>query len=124
MSDTLNSSFKENIKDLINQKHALGYPYTTSGRHLINFDSFCYANYPQEKVLSKEIVLKWMQLHDNEHANGRKRRISALRELAKFMNRNGIEAYILPNDWIGKEKTICTTYFYERGINCLFRSSG
>ncbi|MGD9569246.1 MAG: tyrosine-type recombinase/integrase [Sedimentibacter sp.] len=123
MNDTLHSFFKENIEDLINQKHAFGYPYTTSSHHLINFDRFCYANYPQEKVLSKEIVLKWTQLHDSEHENGRKRRISALRELAKFMNRNGIEAYILPNDWIGKEKQYVPHIFTREELTAFFAAA-
>ena len=44
---------KESIEGLLDQKHALGFPYLASERILKDFDEFCKFNYPNEKELTK-----------------------------------------------------------------------
>ena len=117
------SNFKHHIEGLIEHKHALGYPYLTSERVLFNFDRFCCNNFQKETNLSQEIVFKWTELRDNEQQNGRRRRVSLIRELAKYISLLGEQAYIMPADFIGKEKRYTPHIFSEQELAIFFTAT-
>lgn len=98
MTKLCRSHFKIYIEGLIEQKQSLGYPYVSSGRILYNFDNYCLKNFPNEHTLTSEIVMSWASIRENEHQNGLLRRITPIRQLAKYMNSIGIESYILPSN--------------------------
>ena len=89
-------NFSQYIEGLIEQKQSLGYPYQSSGRILRQFDEYCMEHYPNEHTLIRDIALGWASLRESEHQNGLFRRISPVRQLAKYINSIGIEAYIIP----------------------------
>ena len=89
-------NFSQYIEGLIEQKQSLGYPYQSSGRILRQFDEYCMEHYPNEHTLIRDIALGLASLRESEHQNGLFRRISPVRQLAKYMNSIGIEAYIIP----------------------------
>lgn len=84
------------IDGLIEQKNSLGYPYTSSSRLLREFDEYCMKHFPDATTLTADIAMGWAALKENEHPNGLLRRISPIRQLAKYMNSIGINAYIIP----------------------------
>lgn len=98
MKRIFTSHFREYIENLIEQKRVLGYPYDESTRILFNFDQFCSKNFPHETKLTKDIGLKWAQRRPSEKNNGFRNRLMPIRELARYMNRIGIEAYVIPVD--------------------------
>ncbi|MEB3102870.1 tyrosine-type recombinase/integrase [Ferviditalea candida] len=98
MNRTFHSHFKEYIDGLIEQKHALGYPYMESKRILYNFDQFCIHHFPEEITFTKEIGLTWAQIRPNEKNNGFRNRLMPVRELARYMNRMEVVAYVIPID--------------------------
>ena len=93
-----NSKFAVHIKGLIQQKHALGYPYEESMRILATFDRFCLDNFPTECVLTKEIGLSWAVCKETEGISTFRNRMMPVRELARYLNRLGLEAYVIPVD--------------------------
>lgn len=102
MIHVFHSNFKLYIEGLIEQKHALGYSYRTKSYILRCFDRFCTEHYPQETELTKEIALHWAERKNDEHTISLKGRITPVRQLAKYMNSIGIEAYIIPQEFPGK----------------------
>ena len=96
MSYSYCSNFKEFIEGLIKQKKSLGYPYKNSGGILCMFDKYCLKQFPEEKNLTRDIVMGWASLKENEHPNGLLSRITPVRQLAKYMNSIGVEAYVIP----------------------------
>lgn len=102
MNAPVSSNFKLYIEGLIEQKRSLGFPYDSSARILEQFDAFCAAYYPDETMLTKEAIMHWAQRRPGEHVNGCIRRISPIRQLAKYMNRLGIPAYCIPPGIPGK----------------------
>ncbi|MHC1772368.1 MAG: tyrosine-type recombinase/integrase [Flexilinea sp.] len=96
MNSSCYGDFKEYIDGLVEQKHLLGYPYRTSERHLRHFDKYCIENFPNKTTITREIGLGWAVLRENEHPNSLMRRITPVRQLAKYMNSIGINAYIIP----------------------------
>jgi len=102
MSYLYTGNFKKYIENLIEQKNAIGYPYGSPSRILKVFAAFCNLYYPKETALTKEIALHWAQIRPNEHVNGLIRRITPIRQLAKYMNSIGVEAYVIPEGIPGK----------------------
>lgn len=97
---------------MISYKKALGYSESTYRQNLLNFDRFCYYKYPEEKNITQELVNEWIIARPNEHINGVKRRVSAVRALAKYMNAIGVPAYAIPIGSLGRDKPF-TPYIYS-----------
>ena len=96
MSYKFSSNFKPYIEGLIEQKQAVGYPYDTSSRILKDFDRFCSKHHPTATVLTAEISMQWAAKRTDEHVNYLIRRITPVRQLAKYMNSIGVDAYVIP----------------------------
>ena len=96
MSYKLSSNFKPYIEGLIEQKQVVGYTYDTSSRILKDFDRFCSKHYPTATALTAEISMQWAAKRTDEHVNYLFRRITPVRQLAKYMNSIGVEAYVIP----------------------------
>lgn len=97
------SALAAHILSLLETKHALGFPYETSERHLRGFDAMCARDYPGQAVLSRDMAMAWAAARDGEHVNGQMRRITPVRQLAKHMNSMGVEAYVIPAGIPGRQ---------------------
>lgn len=97
MSYSYYGNFKVYIEGLVEQKQLLGYPYHSSARILQYFDAYCNKHFPDEFTITRDIGIGWATLKENEHQNGLLRRITPIRQLAKYMNSVGVEAYIIPS---------------------------
>jgi integrase len=95
------SALGGHIARFVGQKHALGYPYTDSERIVYNFDKFCKECYPHEKTITEEMGLHWATMRTTEGKKGFCTRVGVVRELARFMLREGTRAYLIPTD-LGK----------------------
>ena len=112
MDTVYRSNFAPYISDMISYKRALGYSESTYRQNLLSFDRFCYAKYPEEKNITQQLVNDWIVARPDEHINGVKRRASAIRALAKYMNAVGIPAYVIPMGILGRDKPF-TPYIYS-----------
>ena len=84
------------IKNFIDQKRALGYPYQSSARILHHLDRIAYEKFPGESILTKEMCTAWLRLKPGEHPNGLLRRVTPVRQLGKYMKGLGHDAYVIP----------------------------
>lgn len=90
------SIFAEDIIGLILQKRAMGYVYEESEYTLFTFDRFCMQKYPDDTSLNQELALNWSEQKDTEHTRYQLNRITAVRQLALYMNSIGKDAYVIP----------------------------
>jgi integrase len=95
VSHVYQSHFRQYIEGLIAQKRALGFPYLGSRDYLRQFDQMCLNEFPDETVLTKEIGQMWGTIRDTEKRVSFQNRMAPIRELAKYMLRLGISAYIV-----------------------------
>jgi len=102
MKRVFSSLFAGHIRQFIEQKNALGFPYDESIRILSNFDQFCLSAFADETVLTKEIFMAWAIRKDTEGNNAFRNRLMPVRELARYLNRIGEQAYVLPPDFAKK----------------------
>ena len=90
------SHFAVYIQELIAQKRDIGYKYNEQATMLKRFDMFCVTYYPDEKILSKEMILHWVTRTCTESVRTQKKRIAPVRSLAEYMSVRGCETYIYP----------------------------
>ena len=96
MRYTFTGAFAPHICGLIEKKQALGYDYHGSACILQTFDKFCREQFPNETCLTAELAMKWAEKSKTEQNLSRLNRVSVIRELAKYMNSVGEQAYLLP----------------------------
>lgn len=97
------SKLKEYLKQLLEQKHALGYPYEVSGRILLEFDRFCLRNFPEAETITPELARAWAVIKPTEKPESFRNRMAPVRELARHMGRSGKEACIIPKGIVPRE---------------------
>ncbi len=120
MNSSVSGNFKLYIEGLIEQKRSIGYPYDSSARILKTFGIFCMNHYPRETTLTKEMAMHWAERRQDEHVNRLLRRISPVRQLAKYMNSIGIEAYIIPPGIPGKQIRYVPHIFTDQELRAFF----
>ena len=108
---TFESGFAARIEDFIAQKNALGFGYQESSRLLRDFDRFCLTHFPDVEFLTEEICLAWATKKSTEGNNTFRNRMMPLREFARYLNRNGETAYVLPPN-IAQKETAYAPYIY------------
>lgn len=97
------SALAPHIENLLEVKHALGLPYTSSQQHLYAFDAMCAEDFPGQTTLDRSMAMRWATARAGEHVNGQMRRITPVRQLAKHMAGLGIEAYVIPPGIPGRQ---------------------
>jgi integrase len=90
------STFASYITGLIEQKRALGYKYYVEAAILKRFDTFCQERHLSEIILNHAVVMDWATRRPGEHPATLQGRLTPVRELAKYMARLGLEAYLMP----------------------------
>ena len=90
------SKFRADIEAFIIQKRAAGYPYNTSARVLGYLDAMISKSFPDSDILSRKICNAWIDKCSSFHQNTLLRRVTPVRQLAKYLVGTGKEAYIIP----------------------------
>jgi integrase len=98
MKRQFNSNLAEKIEAFLEQKHALGFAYCENERYLANFDAMCAERFQGESTITREMGMAWAISLPNESRAGLSRRMSSVRELAKYILRNGDEAFVIPTE--------------------------
>jgi len=93
---TFSSNFKKDLESFVSQKRAVGFPYVTAERILGVFDRFCLQRYPDECQLGMDIAMHWAEKRPDEHVNTLIRRITPVRQFAKYLLSVGTQAYVIP----------------------------
>ncbi|MDO9529277.1 MAG: tyrosine-type recombinase/integrase [Syntrophales bacterium] len=123
LNNVFSSNFKNKIEDFIEQKNACGFPYNDSQRSLKEFDRFCRDHYPQDTKLTREMVMHWAERRPQEHLKTLSNRIVPIRQLAKYLNRIGCEAYIIPPGIPGKMVRYVPHIFTKQELQVFFATA-
>lgn len=86
------------IKAFLLQKHSLGYKYEKNEIYLSRFDAMCAERFPMETTVTAGIGLAWAESSQGEDRGGLTRRLSPVRELARFIIQNGHPAFVIPTE--------------------------
>jgi len=120
LTRTFYSLFAERIIDFVEQKHTLGYPYSDGELTLVGFDALCAERFPGVSVLTKEICSAWSTRRDTEGNNGLRNRLSVVREFARYLNRIGEKAYVIPIAIVKKGARLTPHIYSEEEIAAIW----
>ncbi len=118
-----NSPLRKFIKGMIREKQSLGYQYDSSTRILYKFDQFCLKQGSVDAVITKELVHDWIQIKPNESPATLQTRACVVRQLALYMTRLGIQAYVLPKIALPKRHDYTPYIFSNQEIAALFKQT-
>ena len=82
------------IEALILQKRMEGFIYETEEYHLKHFDAFCTEQNLSRPTIARDLMMAWGSIRDTEGKVYCSRRVSAARQLALYLQSQGMEAYI------------------------------
>lgn len=112
------------ISDLIAQKHLLGYSFAYGELALKWFDEFCSENYPQESTITRAMGLAWAVRRPTEKPVSTAKRLAPVRELAKYMLRKGVDAYVIPDEFVKQpEVRYAPHIFTDKELECFFHET-
>ena len=92
------SGVADQIASFVAMKRAAGYPYNGSALILKKFDRMLADVFPGITRITKEACDEWINRSLVLHPNTVIRRLSPVRQLCKFLDATGVEAYIIPRD--------------------------
>jgi integrase len=110
------------IMALVTEKRAVGYKYVAEERVLIRFQEFCHAEFPGLDAPNRASVEAWV-------AAARQRGVkpstlqnmaATLRELARFLGRRGVEAYVLPAGTLPRPTRYVAHIYTDQELASLF----
>ena len=100
------SCFGPYIQQFIERKRSIGFVYEHEEWELKHFDHFCCEKGISEPSLSRELVMEWGQLRENEYKSTSGSRFSIIRQFGLFLLSLDLEAYLPSNySYSSKGKT-------------------
>ena len=110
------------IAGLVAEKRALGYKYVSEERALARFHAFCASAFPGLETVTRASVQAWI-------AAARRRPvtpatvnalIAPVRELARWLHRRGVDAYVLPAGVLQKPARYAPHVYSDQELAALF----
>ena len=92
------SVFKNEFRELISIKRALGFKYETEKGSFLRIDSYFNSCGLAEKEISKELCEGWCRRRSYESSANHCSRVSQMRVFCRYLNDVGIKAYVPPNN--------------------------
>ena len=117
------SNFAERLIKFFEQKQALGYLYNRSKYYdFKHFDQMCVEHFPYKTELTADICNTWATRRGNESPKTTARRLTFLREFARYLNQTGEQAYILPYNRVKYVQRYIPHIYSEEEIARLWRT--
>lgn len=123
MKHAFAGNFKIHIEGFIKHEQALGFLYKDSQSILAAFDKFCIENYPNEAELTRDICMHWAELRPLESSATLANRIIPVRGLGKYMQRTGIQAFVIPEGLSGKRNKYIPHFFTHEELSLFFKAT-
>lgn len=87
---------QEPIKNFIDEKRAVGRLFNKQSQMLAKIDKLSTDFDCQENILCRSFVEAWIERTSHETRKNQRYRVNLIKQLAKFMNKHGYEAYLTP----------------------------
>ena len=113
------------ITALVAEKRAVGYKYATEERVLARFAAFCCAEFPGLDAPSQASVEAWVAAarHRGVTPATLQSLAAPVRELARWLGRRGVEAYILPGGVLARPARYVPHIYTDGELAALFAQS-
>ena len=119
---TADITLADAITALVAEKRAVGYKYDAEARVLARFEAFCRGEFPGLGTVTQASVEAWV-------ASARRRGVTPatlqglaapVRELARWLGRRGVEAYVLPAGVLPRPARYVPHIYTDQELAALF----
>lgn len=117
---TFTSAFASQLEAMLQWRAALGYSPATLAYPMASFDRFCAAR-PGETVLTRELVTDWCQ--DGTRTEWPGYKAHAIRAFGKYLRLAGVEAFVLPAEWISPRSASLPHLFTDEELTAFFAAA-
>lgn len=100
--ESYESKLAKDVGPLVARRRACGHPHAGSATILRRFDRMVAERFPDDTAVTKGACDAWLSLAGDEHPNEPVRRVSPVRQLAKYVAASGRPSYIIPSGIPGK----------------------
>jgi integrase/recombinase XerD len=113
------------IRGLVAEKRAVGYKYVSEERALARYAAFCASEFPGLETVTRAAVQAWIACARDRAVtpatvNGL---IAPVRELARWLGRRGIDAYVLPAGVLPKPARYVPYIYSDQELAALFAAT-
>jgi integrase/recombinase XerD len=112
----------EAILGLVAEKRAIGYKYHAEAQLLIRFEAFSHSQFPELSTLTEELVWAWIAAAKERAVKPATLQGMAapVRELARWLQRRGIDAYLLPGGALQRPARYIPHIYSDEELAALF----
>ena len=115
--------FKKYLREFYEYKINLGYVYDSEKNKLKDFDKFTIEKYPKATKINKEILEDFLNRKEIKRSS-KSSFASVLRQLCKYLNVIGIEAYQIPYKKYSRGKEAYVPHIYtDKEIKIFFETA-
>ncbi|MGB0096643.1 MAG: tyrosine-type recombinase/integrase [Solirubrobacteraceae bacterium] len=112
------------ITGLVTEKRALGYKYVSEERALARFRAFCACEFPGLETVTRASVQAWIVAARRAVKPATViNLIAPVRELARWLARRGVEAYVLPAGALPKPARYVPHIYSDQELAALFAAT-
>ena len=110
------------ITALVEQKRAVGYKYVTEARILARFAAFCHGEFPGLDAPDRTSVEAWLTAARQRGVTPATMHglAAPVRELARWLGRRGVTAYVLPNGALPRPARYVPHIYTDQELAALF----
>ncbi|MBV9196380.1 MAG: tyrosine-type recombinase/integrase [Solirubrobacterales bacterium] len=123
MSDLV--TLAEAISGLVAEKRATGYKYRSEARVLARFEAFSASEFPGVDTLTEASVQAWITAAQKRAVKPATLQALAapVRELARWLGRRGIDAYLLPDGVLQRPARYIPHIYSDQELAALFAAT-
>jgi integrase len=113
------------ISGLVAEKRALGYKYVSEERVLERFEAFSASEFPGLETLTRASVQAWVAAARQRSVKPATMNnlIAPVRELARWLARRGVQAYVLPGGELPKLARYVPYIYSDKELAALFTAT-
>jgi integrase/recombinase XerD len=113
------------IAGLIAEKRALGYKYVSEERALARFEAFSASEFPGVDTVTRASVETWIAAAQRRAVKPATviNLIAPVRELARWLHRRGVQAYVLPGGVLPKPARYVPHIYTDRELAEFFQQT-
>ena len=113
------------IAELVAEKRALGYKYVSEERALARFEAFRAGEFPGLSTLTRASVQAWIACAHQRAVKPAtvNNLIAPVRELARWLHRRGVDAYLLPAGVLEKPTRYVPHIYSDQELAALFEQT-
>jgi integrase len=116
------SRFGPDIEAMLRLREALGMKRGWLEGPLAGFDRHCSGEHPDDTVLTRDLVVGWLEGANPDGALSREK-MTAIRAFGKYLQSIGVDCFVLPGGWIKQKRTRPPHMFTDEEFRAFFAAS-